>query len=159
MDRDSPTGGKFYMDGDMVGVFDPTNYTGSLTNASPLRMGRSSVPFIDGFYNGILDEVELFPRVLDATEIHGIFLARSGGKCKCVDRPPDTEHWWPLDEAGGYTAYDIVNPQTDGTYSSLTNPNPWPGMVALSRYFGPPSYVKVSDDASLNYDKSFSMDA
>ena len=69
VDRDHPIdGGKFYVDGNEVDQFDPTNYTGSLTNASPLRMGRSSVSFIDGFYDGILDEVELFPRALDTRD-------------------------------------------------------------------------------------------
>ena len=88
MDRDHPIdGGKFYVDGNEVDHFDPTNYTGSLTNASPLRMGRSTVSFIDGFYDGILDEVELFHRVLTPEEIQAIFHARSSGKCKCVDPP------------------------------------------------------------------------
>ena len=54
------------------------------------------VPYIAGFYDGILDEVELFPRVLDAAEIHDIFCFGSGGKCKCVDRPPDMERLVPV---------------------------------------------------------------
>ena len=82
--RDVPTGGKFYVDGALIGVFDPTIRTGSLTNDGPLRLGSRSFSPPSGLYHGILDEVELFPRVLTPAEIQGIFLAGSNGKCKAT---------------------------------------------------------------------------
>ena len=156
VDRDHPIdGGKFYVDGNEVDHFDPTNYTGSLTNASPLRMGRSTVPFIDGFYDGILDEVELFHRVLTPEEIHELVWFESGGKCKCVDPPDDMVAWWPLDG----TAVDIVSPPA-GTTLSSPPPSPGTGMVAGDLNFdGVDDYVKVEDSPKLNFDHSFSMDA
>ena len=94
-------------------------HPGSLTNSSPLRMGRSSLSFIDGFYDGILDEVELFPRALDASEIYDIFHFGSGGKCKCVDPPYDMVAWFPLDEPiGATTVLDIAPPPTYWPYLS-----------------------------------------
>ncbi|MCX6030337.1 MAG: SUMF1/EgtB/PvdO family nonheme iron enzyme [Chloroflexi bacterium] len=161
--RNSQTGGKFYLDGAPVsgpyGVFDPTLVPGSLTNPSPLRMGRSSLSFITGFYDGILDEVELFHRVLTPEEIGHIHGFGSGGKCKCVDRPPAMDVWFPLDEPiGATTAFDIAPPPTNGTYLPSNNrPSPWPGMVAGSRYFAE-NYVEVADDSSLNFGKNFSID-
>ena len=81
VDRDSSTGGKFYVDGASAGDFNPMYHSGMLSNAGPLRMGCSSSSFTD-FYHGILDEVELFPRVLTPAEIQGIFLTKWNGKCK-----------------------------------------------------------------------------
>ncbi|MCX6030340.1 MAG: DUF6073 family protein [Chloroflexi bacterium] len=89
VDRGNPTGGKFYVDGAQIGGFDPTIRPGSLTNASPLRMSSRSSS-LTGFYRGILDEVELFPRVLTAAEIQGLFLAGSNGKCKSTPTPTAT---------------------------------------------------------------------
>ena len=89
VDRSSPTGGRFYVDGVHVATFNPTVRPGSLTNTSPLRMGsRSST--VTGLYPGAMDEVELFPRVLTPTEVQGLYLARSSGKCKSTPTPTAT---------------------------------------------------------------------
>ncbi len=89
VDRSSPTGGRFYVDGVHVATFNPTIRPGSLTNTSPLRMGsRSST--VTGLYPGAMDEVELFPRVLTPTEVQGLYLARSSGKCKSTPTPTAT---------------------------------------------------------------------
>lgn len=85
VDRNSPTGGRFYVDGALVSTFDPTVRAGSLTNANPLRLASRSSS-LTGFLRGALDEVELFPRLLTPAEVAGIFQAGSRGKCKnlCV---------------------------------------------------------------------------
>jgi hypothetical protein len=89
VDRSSPTGGRFYVDGAHVATFDPTFRLGSLTNTSPLRMGsRSST--VTGLYRGALDEVELFPRVLTPAEVRSIYLAGRSGKCKTPSTPTAT---------------------------------------------------------------------
>ena len=123
--RDSPTGGKFYVDGEPVpgpyGVFNPTNRPSSLTNNGALRPGSRSFSPPSGLYHGILDEVELFPRVLTPAEIQGIFQAGSNGKCKatpCVPPPAEMALWLPLDETSGTTAADIAGFPTNGTLST-----------------------------------------
>ncbi|NET36860.1 MAG: protein kinase [Cyanothece sp. SIO1E1] len=58
VDRDRPNGGKFYIDGEMVGTFDPTRHQGSLSHAKPLSLGkRSQHPAWPGFFKGRLDDV------------------------------------------------------------------------------------------------------
>jgi hypothetical protein len=71
----------FYKDGVATQFGDPTVRSGSLDNTSPLMIGRQS--YTDQFeFNGILDEIELFNRVLTSQEIVAIFQADSAGKCK-----------------------------------------------------------------------------
>jgi hypothetical protein len=71
----------FYRDGVGSPVGDPTVRPGSLTTTSPLTIGRQS--FADqNEFKGILDEVELFNRVLTPSEIVAIVSAGSSGKCK-----------------------------------------------------------------------------
>ncbi|MCA9286356.1 MAG: hypothetical protein KDA22_14115 [Phycisphaerales bacterium] len=48
------------------------------TNA-PLRMGDGT---INGLFDGTLDEVEIFNRVLPASEVNALYAAGSSGKCK-----------------------------------------------------------------------------
>jgi len=38
--RNSATGGRLYVDGQLVGTFDPTSQAGDLSTAEPLRIGR-----------------------------------------------------------------------------------------------------------------------
>ena len=70
--------GRFYVDGDPAGTFNPTGRQGSLSNNVPLRFGRRSFGSA-GWYGGLLDEFQLYKRVLTQTEIRSIF---SLGTCK-----------------------------------------------------------------------------
>jgi hypothetical protein len=65
----------WYVDGNNVDTT-PAPLTGSLTNASPLRIGS---------FNGVLGETELFNRVLTPLEVHNIYAA---GKCRPSGPPP-----------------------------------------------------------------------
>lgn len=78
VDRDSTTGLRFYVDGALVATLDPTARMGTLSNTRPVRIGRRSDSG-GGFFRGGIDEVEIFRRVLTATEINNIFTL---GKCK-----------------------------------------------------------------------------
>ena len=80
VDRDSPTGARFYFDGNLNGTANPTAINGDLTNADPLRIG--SELGTGNFLNGAIDEVELFNRVLTPEEIRTLFNAQGFGKCK-----------------------------------------------------------------------------
>ena len=47
-----------------------------------------------GFWNGLIDEVEVFNRALSDSEIQAIYSAGSAGKCKTCTAPLD---WWPAE--------------------------------------------------------------
>jgi hypothetical protein len=79
--RNSVTGGKFFVDGVQVGTFDPTCRQGNLDNSSPLTVGRRSFSST-AFFNGCIDELEIFKRVLTPTEVAGLYAAGAAGKCK-----------------------------------------------------------------------------
>ncbi len=81
VDRDGgPTGITFYFDGAFAGNQNPSAITGSVSNSNPLRIG--SELGTSNFFNGGIDEVELFDRVLTPEEVRSIFLADKFGKCK-----------------------------------------------------------------------------
>ncbi len=81
VDRTSPTGAKLYVDGALVSpVFNPMNRPGTLTNNRPLFIGRHANDPTSTFI-GLIDEVEIFDRVLTQTEIQGISNAGPAGKC------------------------------------------------------------------------------
>ena len=82
VDRDSSTGGRLYVDGCVVLIFDPTLEPGDLSNNEPLLIGKHQTPGFPGAYLGQIDEVEIFDRALLASEINDIFLATNCGKCK-----------------------------------------------------------------------------
>ena len=87
VDRDDPTGGRWYLDGVEVASFDPTAVTGSLESSAPLRIGRGSFddPALSdpgAHFTGSLDELQIFDRTLAGDEIPSIFEAGSAGVCK-----------------------------------------------------------------------------
>ncbi len=65
----------------------------------PLSIGSSNQPF-EGRMSGTLDEVSLYNRALDATEIAALFAA--GGAGKCVPPPPPTFHY----RVAGYRVHE-----------------------------------------------------
>jgi len=81
VDRDDPAGLFFYLDGAQDVPFDPTGRPGSLSNARPLRIGSRSSS-VSGLYEGCVDEVEIFKRVLSQAEIQTLVDAGPLGKCK-----------------------------------------------------------------------------
>lgn len=72
---------KFYVNGNLVDAVILPYSIMQYSNNEPLRVGRRK----DGlFFNGIIDEVEIFNRILTNEEIHAIFTAGSAGKCKFI---------------------------------------------------------------------------
>ena len=86
----------FFKDGVATQFGDPTSRSGSLTNTSPLMIGRQS--YVDQYeFHGVLDEIELFNRVLTQQEIVSIFAADSAGKCKPIVLDScNSKAWFPL---------------------------------------------------------------
>ncbi|MBI5762936.1 MAG: hypothetical protein HZA51_05355 [Planctomycetes bacterium] len=75
-------GGTFYVNGAPVGVFNPGCHPNSITNTNPLRIGSRSSS-VSAVFDGCIDEVELFNRVLNPVEVASLYNARHAGKCKC----------------------------------------------------------------------------
>ncbi len=88
--RNSSTGVIFYKDGVGSAGFNLTGRQGSLDNTGPLVIGRQSYADQRRF-NGILDEIEMFNRVLTAAEIQSIYNAGSAGKCKLISDVKEEE--------------------------------------------------------------------
>ncbi len=73
---------RFYFDGVLVKQTVPA-HLGSLLNGGNLRIGANGYdnPSSSGFFKGILDEVDLYNRVLTTAEIQAIYAAGANGKC------------------------------------------------------------------------------
>ncbi len=123
VDRSSPTGGRFYVDGVHVATFDPTIRPGSLTNTAPLRMASRSSS-VTGLYRGALDEVELFPRVLTPVEVRSLYLAGSSGKCKTPPTPTPTA-------TATRTSTPTATPTRTPTRTPTATPRPWYSIVVI----------------------------
>lgn len=83
VDRDSSTGGKLYVDGNLVFTFNPATFTSrTLDNSAPVRLGQTGQGDTYAIYQGQIDEVEIFKRVLSEAELDKIYAAGSAGKCK-----------------------------------------------------------------------------
>ncbi len=84
--RNSKTGLNLYVDGLPAAgsPFDTTTVSGSLDNTADLLIGKNLPNTVGnpGFFDGLIDELELFNRALSADEVASIFNAGSAGKCK-----------------------------------------------------------------------------
>jgi hypothetical protein len=85
--RGATNGGRFYVDGQATGTFDPTGHPGSLANTNDFVVGNTPVGGASPWF-GCLDEVEMFSRALGADEIEAIFSAGAAGKCKPLPTTP-----------------------------------------------------------------------
>jgi hypothetical protein len=79
---------KVYVDGQLQGT---TAYTGGITYTNPapgpLSIGRRECNCPNGYYEGLIDEVEIFDHALTQPEIQAIYNAGSAGKCKGIPVP------------------------------------------------------------------------
>jgi hypothetical protein len=81
VDRDVPSGGRFYLDGAPLGQpFDPTARPGTLENASFVRIGAQSFTGMSRL-DGWLDEVDIYRSALSAAAVARLHQAGSAGKC------------------------------------------------------------------------------
>ena len=95
---------KIYVNGiEAPATLDPssTAITSIFPSTAPLRIGaiRGESGVVSGFFDGLIDEVEIFNRALGAAEIRAIFEAGSAGKRKPkgIAPPAGMVAWWPLD--------------------------------------------------------------
>jgi hypothetical protein len=135
--RNSSTGGRLYVDGSTVAVFDPTSKVGSLENEAPLLIGsHPSYPDFDANFRGGIDELSIYNRALTATEVAAIYLAGSGGKC--VSPAP------PVIVAEPADAIVYVGENAQLSVVSLGS-----GPLSFQWYFNETNVLKGATDASL----------
>jgi hypothetical protein len=83
IDRDDASGIEFFVDGESVGIGNPTGVPGSLNNHRDLFIGRWGPVSDDSVYfDGVLDEVRLFGRALAAQEVRSVVTVDSLGNCR-----------------------------------------------------------------------------
>jgi len=158
VDRDDPSGISFYIDGAFLGPFDPTQQLQSISNAFPFTIGKRSDAG-GGFWDGEIDELELFNRELSAAEVAALLDAGGEGKCKCVDPPQSMVAWWTLDELSGGVSFETVF-GNDGTWAGGPTPVVGGMVDAALAFDGIDDFVNVPDNSVLDFGTfDFSIDA
>jgi len=124
VERGSTTGGKLYVDGALIHTFDTTPLIGDADNRSPLIIAsrnRFFGPPVDNFFDGQLDEIEIFHRDLTAAEILAIYEADRLGKCK----EGGEIHGMKWDDRNGNGVLDRGEEGLEGWTIILTNAPEW----------------------------------
>ncbi len=86
------TGTQLYVDGSPVAVFPAFASSNTLLNTEKLVIGaQEPAGAPTGWFNGQIDEVEIFTRALTATEVAGVWGAGAAGKCKEFTQPPQAQ--------------------------------------------------------------------
>ncbi len=152
---------KLYING-----VEDTATTVSTLNVFP-SLGETSVPATIGaltnisnqansFFDGLIDEVEIFDRALSADEIRAIFEAGSEGKIKPkpIVPPSGMVSWWSAD--------DHPNDIVDGNHGTLQGGATYAGGMVDQAFSldGDGDYVDLGNIASLDFtDQDFTIDA
>lgn len=145
VDRDQATGIRYYLDGQEVGQANPTARSGNLTSSADLLIGTRYNQ--TGFFQGTLDELQLFGKVLSSYEVRSQWLAAGLGVCRpqgypnlfCEDLGPE---WWcqsnPVNGFGPFTW------QWSYTGNGTLWPNGNTATVYQGGYCSPFSYNEIS---------------
>ncbi len=82
-------GGTFYLNGNAVGTFTPINGPLYSTNAGPILdighgtfLNTGSCYLTNRYFDGFIDELEIFNRTLSQSEIQSLYEAGRSGKCR-----------------------------------------------------------------------------
>src|SRR6266480_4950384 len=128
-----------YIDGVNVGTANDSEAI-NLSGANNNFIGRDIGGF---FWNGQIDEVEVFKHALTAAEVASIYIAGRQGKCPCTSPPDHMVSWW----RGEGDAVDTQD-GNDGTFNGT--PSYGSGEVGQAFSFDGSSYVSINDSPSLN---------
>ena len=94
--------GTFYLNGSVIGTFTPIAGPLYSTNAGPIMdighgtfLNTGSCYLTNRYFDGTIDELEIFNRVLTTSEVASLYQAGSSGKCKVrCQLPPVTTFCW-----------------------------------------------------------------
>src|ERR1700730_5491445 len=140
-----------YIDGTVAGTASNSEAL-DLSGGSNHQLGAL---FLSGsehnFWNGQIDEVEIFNRALTSTEVASLYIAGSQGKCPCTSAPEGMVSWWQ----GEGDAVDSKD-GNDGTFNGT--PAYGPGEVRQAFSFDGSSWVSVPAPSSLDLTQ-FTLDA
>ena len=92
---------------DAVSQTIPTAVTGSVNNLVALRIGQRYISPAIAF-EGVIDEVEVFKRMLTAGEVGSLYAADGHGKCKKFCRVPKASTYWGTQQTLN-VCFNIVN--------------------------------------------------
>ena len=103
-------------------TFDIQSETGDLSTTEPLRIGVHATDGFDAFFNGLIDEVTIYNRILSSDEVGTIFEAGTAGKCKGTPIITNCSLQTDIPKAECETLIALYN-STDG--SNWTNHDGW----------------------------------
>lgn len=123
-------GVKLYLDG--VEVASGTAQASISAGSTPIYAGAHATIGYNKF-EGIVDEIEIFDRVLSAQEVLNLYDAGSSGKCKaCITPPSDMISWWDADAILGTFVYDLQGNHDGALQNGATTTT---GQVGDAFYF------------------------
>ena len=138
-----------YIDGDVAGTAadsEALDLSGGNNNYLGAYLGSNF------FWNGQIDEVEVFKRALSADEVRALADAGSAGKCPCDPPPNSMVSWWP----GDGNAFDFQDGNNGTTHGGLTYDS---GEVAQAFSFnGSDSYVSFGNSVGNFGTSDFTVD-
>ncbi len=150
---------KVYINGALDNTFSDASLA-AFTNTDSAFVGIGRLDELGGAqqqFNGEIDEVETFSRVLTAAEIGDIYNAGSGGKCKPSPSLPNVTAWWPAEG----NANNIPNISHNGTLQGGVTFAP--GKVGQAFTFDGTGAVNIPNQGTtgdLNFQGSdFTLDA
>ena len=138
----------------LTGTYFTTGYDGSVIDNildKEFKIGGEFISPGNHFWQGLIDEVDVYNRVLSDAEIQSIYNAGSAGKCTntpppvCVNPPSDLVSWWPGD--------DNTNDIQSGNNGTLINDATFAaGLVDEAFSFdGAGDYVSVPDNTAWDF--------
>jgi hypothetical protein len=153
---------QLYVDGQPYGY--ALSHTGNISpmaSGSFLALGSEAGRLFCGGccagrdFNGLLDEVTIYNRALDASEIEDIYNADGAGKYipDCVPCPTNAVAWWPAEG----DATDILNGHNGSPVNGADFAS---GMVGQAFALnGTNQYVEVPDSTALNPTSAMTVEA
>ncbi len=118
--RGATDGGRVWVDGVRTLTFDPTVRPGSLNNTGPLLIGQRQSFSLANSFDGLIDEVEIWKRAIDSTEVVALWQAGSAGKCTEVCHVPGM-----LTYDAGQSSPSVSGQATIWNYSATAQTYTW----------------------------------
>ncbi len=140
---------KVYVNGSVKGTLPLGGPLATSTSNSGFVLGH----FASGFFNGLIDEVEVFNTALTDSDIANIYNASFAGKCRpCTTPPSGMVSWYP----GENSAADIFGPN-DGTVQNVSYSA---GKVGQAFTFnGSDGYISLANESAFDFRFAVTVDA